>query len=70
MIINEYHAFSISIDTSIPHPKMSFDLIPDRVETVTSINKGVLLCHTYNGPEYYVYNLTTRQWQRTSNPKT
>lgn len=69
MIINEYHASFVSIDTSMRHPEMSFDLLLDRVKTVTSINKSVLLCHTYNGPKYYVYNLTTRQSQRILNLK-
>jgi hypothetical protein len=67
---NEYHISFVLIDTSMHHPKMSFNFLPSHVEIMTSTNQGVLLCHTYNGPCYYMCNHNTKQWKRISNPQT
>jgi len=70
MIKNEYHISFVSIDTSKPHPEMSFDFIPDHVEILTSTNQRVLLYHAYHGLCYYVGNPIIKQRQKISNPKT
>jgi hypothetical protein len=67
---NEYHISFVLIDTSMHHPKMWFNFLPSHVEIMTSTNQGVLLCHAYNGPCYYMCNHNTKQWKRISNSQT
>ena len=69
IILNEYHASFVSIDTSKPHLEMSIDFLPNYIEIVASTNQSVLLCHTYNEPWYYMDNPTNRQGWTILNPK-
>jgi hypothetical protein len=61
MMKNEYYVSFVSIDTQKPHPEMSFYFLPDHVEIMVSTNQEALLCHTYNGPCYYICNPTTKR---------
>lgn len=61
MIKKQNHVLFLSIDTLKLYYVMSFDFLIDHVKIITSRNQGVLLCHAYNGLQYYMWSHATKQ---------